>query len=520
MATATGVFKQCPCSREKQFKCAHSWRLAFKWNGFYHRVSIDRFAGRHIAAKTEAATVADALRDEIKAGRWNENGPVVSAAPEPEQPAAPLPLRALSTAYVEDHLRVQQLRTVDEEARVLARAMDTSITLADGTVTLFGDLAAGSLTVGHISAFKRARLQREQRKHCHCGRAAWATCGHAWHVPAAGGRTSLNRSLARLRALCNWGVRHEHIDRTPFKRDGVAMVDFLDEEGRYRRLTEDEESRLLSSAGSHLAACIIASLEAALRRGEILSLRWEHVSDDLSELRIVASNAKSKRLRVVPVSARLREVLRMRRFDPAGSEFPASAYVFGDAVGEPVKSVNKAWRLTLKRAGLRDLRFHDLRRTGASRLLESGHFALHDVRDVLGHKDVGTTNKYLAGQKEGLKRAMTHRDAAIADAKQASVTVYVLVAPPLAMPVRAQASAALAGFTSAHSGHEGYRLSLVSPVPDGDVVPARLVCCCGSACDVTATRVDALAVVSETATRTVVPSLGGEAADRPSETVN
>jgi integrase len=501
------LYKTCDCSDTRKLKCGHSWYLAFKWGGVYHRPSIDKYAGRHIATKGEALELAEKLRDAIKAGTWVKGGAVAAVAVES---AAPLTLRALATSYVDDCLRVKGLRTTTEQARLLDRACETTITLPGGGEVVFGELPAESLTVGHISAFKRARLVRQPRKDCRCGRAQWATCSHAWRAQTAGGRISLNRTLARLRACLNWAVREQHISKTPFRREGVATIDFLDEEGRDRRLTDDEETRLLAAAGSHLAACIIASLEAALRLGEVLSLQWKHVSDDLSELRIVPSNAKSKRLRVVPVSARLKAVLELRRLDPEGETFGPDDYVFGNAVGERIGTIKKAWELTVKRAGLENLHFHDLRRTGASRLLESGHFALHDVRNVLGHQDVATTNRYLAGEAVALKRAMMRRDAALADARQAVTTVYVVVVPPMAMPVHVSASAIVSGYLSTHSAHEGYRLVLASPMPDGDLVPARLSCSCGAACDVTVERAGALAVLSEMASA-VVP---GQAIDQ------
>jgi hypothetical protein len=105
---------------------------------------------------------------------------------------------------------------------------------------------------------------------------------------------------------------------------------------------------------------------------------------------------------------------------------------------------------------------------------------------------------------------MMRRDAALADARQAVTTVYVVVVPPMAMPVHVSASAIVSGYLSTHSAHEGYRLVLASPMPDGDLVPARLSCSCGAACDVTVERAGALAVLSEMASA-VVP---GEAIDQ------
>jgi hypothetical protein len=52
------------------------------------------------------------------------------------------------------------------------------------------------------------------------------------------------------------------------------------------------------------------------------------------------------------LSSRLKAILEMRRLAPSGQELPPTAYVFGNAVGEPVKSVKRAWeRVVLKAHG-------------------------------------------------------------------------------------------------------------------------------------------------------------------------
>ena len=114
--------------------------------------------------------------------------------------------------------------------------------------------------------------------------------------------------------------------------------------------------------------------------------------------------------RVIPVSSELRAVLEMRRTDPKGEEFSPDAYVFGNAVGERRVTIKTAWRNTCRRAGIRDLHFHDLRREFACRLLESSA-DLHDVRDFLGHANITTTSRYLRSSPVRLARALERMEA-------------------------------------------------------------------------------------------------------------
>ena len=111
------------------------------------------------------------------------------------------------------------------------------------------------------------------------------------------------------------------------------------------------------------------------------------------------------------MSSDLRAVLEMRRTDPTGHPLPPDAYVFGNAVGDPLTSIKTAWRNTCRRAGITDLHFHDLRREFPCRLLESSA-DLHDVRDFLGHANITTTSRYLRSTPVRLAQALERMEAA------------------------------------------------------------------------------------------------------------
>jgi len=84
----------------------------------------------------------------------------------------------------------------------------------------------------------------------------------------------------------------------------------------------------------------------------------------------------------------------MRELAPDGERLPETAHVFGNEVGEAVKTIRNDWEKACAKAGIRDLHVHDLRREFACRLLESSA-DLHDVKDFLGHANITTTSTYL-----------------------------------------------------------------------------------------------------------------------------
>jgi integrase len=164
------------------------------------------------------------------------------------------------------------------------------------------------------------------------------------------------------------------------------------------------EGRLLEAADPYTKDLIIAALETGCRGGELRSLRWGSVSR--REIIVEAATAKTRRGRAIPITQRLRAVLEMRRHAPDGTELPASAFVFGNALGEAMRKerAGDLWRATCAAAEVADLHFHDLRREFACRLMESGA-STHETRDALGHSNLTMTNQYLSTTGIGLARA-------------------------------------------------------------------------------------------------------------------
>ena len=253
------------------------------------------------------------------------------------------------------------------------------------------------------------------------------------------GIVGVNRNVRQLRAVFNFAIRAGYMAQTPFRRGSESVVKLSPEPTRSRRLNADidEAGTLLTACYPHLRAVVEAALETGMRKGEILSLQWRQVEgmtvEDATiiwgpraEVVLPASKTKTRRDRRIPISSRLRGVLDMRRFDPAGQPMPVDAYVFGNAIGQRVQNVNRAWTTAIlkghgheprytetanltpdSRAALAaiDLHFHDLRREAGSRWLEGG-VPLHTVRDWLGHTSIAQTSTYLAGTMKTQHDAM------------------------------------------------------------------------------------------------------------------
>jgi integrase len=199
-----------------------------------------------------------------------------------------------------------------------------------------------------------------------------------------------NRVLGLVSKMMNlaerWGFR-------PDGSNPVRHVDKNREAKRERYLSPEETLKLgavLAEAekeGSELPSAIAAIrllVFTGCRLSEILTLRWEHVDFDRSQLRLPDSKTGAK---VVYLNTAARDVLAALPRDPSGWVVP------GGKPGQHLVNLEKPWRRLRARAGLDDARLHDLRHSFASVAAGLGE-GLHMIGKLLGHSQAQTTHRY------------------------------------------------------------------------------------------------------------------------------
>ena len=200
--------------------------------------------------------------------------------------------------------------------------------------------------------------------------------------------SSVNRELSCLRKIFNKAIDWGYASNNPVRR-----VEFLSENEslRERVLTEDEESRLFESISPHLRLILMVALNTGMRKGEIFNLKWEDIDFESRKIRI--SKSKSGRGRTIPMNSILFSLLSGLKSQNGKTEF-----VFTNPeTGKPYIDIKKAFNGACKRAGIKNLHFHDLRHTFASRLIKRG-VDLIIAKELLGHSSVVTTQRYLHSQ--------------------------------------------------------------------------------------------------------------------------
>ena len=142
-----------------------------------------------------------------------------------------------------------------------------------------------------------------------------------------------------------------------------------------------------------------------MRRGELLSLKWEQLRNGL----IYLTETKSGKPRQIPVNDNLAALFReIRKNQKIGTEYVfvyslknkrkqeaagSASNVLNVIEGNPMRGLNTSFSSALRRAGIEDFKFHDLRHTFASHLVMSG-VSLKAVQELLGHADLKMTMRY------------------------------------------------------------------------------------------------------------------------------
>jgi integrase len=221
-------------------------------------------------------------------------------------------------------------------------------------------------------------------------------------VPKRGGGersiASVNRELALLRRILNVAC-HElrWISRNPF-HDGKPLISIAAEQKRERILSRDEEQRLLEQCTGrrkHLKALIICLIDTGCRKGEILKMTWQDVNLETRELFIPMMNTKTARAKTVPVSNRM--LLELERMWDESPQDP-NDLVFG------LKSLKRSFDTARSKAGIPEVRIHDLRHTYASRLAKN-HMPIAELARMLGHATLEMSYRYINSDSETLDRA-------------------------------------------------------------------------------------------------------------------
>ena len=225
---------------------------------------------------------------------------------------------------------------------------------------------------------------------------------------------SCDHHIKLMKHAMNLAVEWEMLEKNPVK--GVPLFNVDNKVEHY--LDEEELGRLLDvlQTDPNRNVCQIATflLATGCRLNEALQATWEQVDLETRVWKIPALNSKSKRIRSVPLNDTAINVLRY--FDQGRD----SGWVFiNPRSGERYTTITKVWFRIRDKAGLPNLRLHDLRHQYASFLVNSGR-TLYEVQQILGHSDPSVTVRYAHLSLDSLRDAAASAANMIEGARRAA----------------------------------------------------------------------------------------------------
>jgi integrase len=169
--------------------------------------------------------------------------------------------------------------------------------------------------------------------------------------------------------------------------------------GRTRLLTTDEEARLLDELkpvrrrSPWMVPLVMLALESAMRRGELLSLRWENINLTVQTAHLPLT--KNGTARTVPLSKKAVAILAgLPNCGTVGPVFPISHMTMHNCFAD-----------ACRRAGITDLRFHDLRHTATSHLAEKLPNVI-ELAAVTGHQTIQMLKRYYHPKAEAMAQKL------------------------------------------------------------------------------------------------------------------
>lgn len=282
----------------------------------------------------------------------------------------------------------------------------------------FGKRQIGQITAAGLKEYRLWRLKNGSRR-------PEVIAGKKF-VPVK--LATINRELSAMRRMMRYAYSEGWVTKDIFFKADV--IDASAEMERTRRLSDAEESRLLSSCQGQrettynrtrrgkteritakikvdnpaLKAIILLAIDSGMRRGEILKLRWEDIDFQAELIRILGTHTKTERERLAPLTRRsMAELYRVREFTPGDCPFPFSDF-------------KRSWATAKEIAGIEDLHlhlhFHDLRRAAITRWIMQGNpIAL--AGKIAGHTNLETTMKHYTSADADIVHGFTEKMNAI-----------------------------------------------------------------------------------------------------------
>ena len=227
-----------------------------------------------------------------------------------------------------------------------------------------------------------------------------------WLLKRGLSKSTVNRYLQALSKLFNVCIDNGLLLINPMKKikllkpdnHAIRFLEKTEEKIFIKFLPKFYFADLKKKTGSLLKLIVKFALKEGARKEEILSLKWCNI--DFNKDTIELLHTKSGKKRIIPLAKSLKKILLKLK------EQSTSEYVFvNPATGKRYVDIKKSFNSAVNASGLKKFRFHDLRHTFATRLIEKG-VDIVVVKELLGHASITTTMIYVHSDAERKAKAI------------------------------------------------------------------------------------------------------------------
>lgn len=222
--------------------------------------------------------------------------------------------------------------------------------------SILGELMLDEITVDVIARIKAARLKLASK-------------------------STANRFLALVRSILKRAVEEwDWLEKAP------KIKLFKENEGRVRFITPEQVQALMQELPAHQRDMVLFALQTGLRQSNVVKLEWLQINLEQGHMWVNAAESKNRKPISVPLNREALAALHRQL-----GKHPERVFTYA---GKPIANANThAWKNALKRAGIEDFRWHDLRHTWASWHRMQGT-PTHELQQLGGWKTSAMVERY------------------------------------------------------------------------------------------------------------------------------
>lgn len=221
-------------------------------------------------------------------------------------------------------------------------------------------------------------------------------------------KSTANRFLALVRSILKRAVEEwDWLEKAP------KVKLFKESEGRVRFITPEQVQALLQELPAHQKDMVLFALQTGLRQSNVLKLEWLQVNLEQEHMWVNAADSKNRKPIAVPLNREALAVLHRQL-----GKHPKRVFTY---LGKPISNANThAWKNALKRAGIEDFRWHDLRHTWASWHRMNGT-PTYELQQLGGWKTGAMVERYAHLASDHLAKAAARLDSVMIGYDSATV---------------------------------------------------------------------------------------------------